>query len=71
MDGKPKDGPTRYGFRWGPMLVERATHLALRKGWENFVVSVKTDHHDVEVYVSRTGRSVRVWRDGKELKEFS
>ena len=71
MDDKPKGGLTRYGFRWGPMRVERMSHLALRKGREFFSVSVETDYHHVEVYVSRTGRSVRVWRDGKELKEFS
>lgn len=55
-----------YGFHWGPMVVTRLIH-AVRGDRENYVLGVKTDYHDVEVAVSRTGRSVRVWIDGTEV----
>jgi hypothetical protein len=56
-----------YGFLWGPMNVSRL--MTYRRGKrENSVLGVFTEHHRVEINVSRTGRSVRVWVDGKELK---
>lgn len=55
---------TTYGFNWGPVKVERLANFKPRKDREVFIVGV----NDVEVYVSKTGRSVRVFRDGKELK---
>lgn len=57
----------RFGFRWGPMNVNRLTHIVSGKR-EARVLGVETDHHKVEVSVSRTGRSVRVWLDGVELE---
>jgi hypothetical protein len=55
-----------YGFTWGPVTVTRLAHLKIGKR-ESYVTEVATSKHRVEVYASRTGRSLRVWRDGKEL----
>ena len=55
---------TSYGFDWGPVSVTRVAHFEPRKGRECYVLDV----NDVHIYVSKTGRSVRVFRDGKELK---
>ena len=55
---------TTYGFDWGPVMVERIGHFKPREGRESFILRV----NDLEVYVSGTGRSVRVFRKGRELK---
>jgi hypothetical protein len=55
-----------YGFVWGPATVTRLSTIPSGKG-ELYVLGVDSEHHAVQVSVSRTGRSVRVWRDGKEL----
>ena len=57
----------RYGFQWGPMLVERWAHFRHHTDSESYVLGVTAGKNKVEVYVSRTGRSVRVWKNGKEL----
>lgn len=57
---------TDFGFRWGPLDVTRIAH-AKRGSREVYVLGVKTDYRDVQISVSRTGRSVRVWIDGQEL----
>jgi hypothetical protein len=44
-----------YGFDWGPMKVERLAHIEGR----GYVLSVKTDHAEMQVYVSEKGRVVR------------
>ena len=55
------DGTTQYGFRWGPMLVERMAHIDGR----GYVVSIRsTELHtgpEVQVYVSEKGRSVKAF----------
>lgn len=56
-----------YGFLWGPMNVSRLMTYVKGKQ-KNRVLGIFTEHHRVEVSVSRTGRSVRVWVDGKERK---
>lgn len=53
-----------FGFDWGPVTVTRIAHFAPRKGRECYVLEV----NNLNIYVSKTGRSVRVFRDGKELK---
>lgn len=54
-----------YGFTWGPAKVERACELP----GERRVITVTTDHRTLDIYVSRTGRSVRVFEHGRgELK---
>ena len=53
----------QFGFKWGPMWVTRIARLGTR----GRVLQVRTDHRKIEVFVSDKGRSIRVWRDGKEL----
>lgn len=57
------NGP--YGFAWGPALIER--YWSDDKG--RVVLGIKTDAgREVTVYVSPTGRSVRVYdKDKGEL----
>ena len=59
-------GTHRWGFSWGPLNVNRIAHLVQGKR-ETYVLSASTKYHEVEVSSSRTGRSVRVWVDGKEV----
>lgn len=57
---------TRHGFRWNAALVER--HCSLPEG--RVVIGITTDAgRKLDIYVSRTGRSIRVYdaRDGGEL----
>ena len=56
---------TQYGFEWGPMKVERLAHIEGR----GYVVTVKTDHNELQVYVSEKGRKVEAYRP--ELVEAS
>jgi hypothetical protein len=52
---------TQYGFEWGPMTVTR--YAQMPNG--SRVVGIEVDGKRVlEVYVSATGRSVRVFRKG-------
>jgi hypothetical protein len=55
-------GDTDFGFRFGPALVERA--MSLPEG--RVVVTVKTDAgREIDIYVSRTGKSLRVFEKGR------
>jgi hypothetical protein len=58
------DHLTDYGFTFGPAEVIRIASINGTR-----VLAIKAGRHTVDVYVSKTGRSVRVWRDGKELHE--
>lgn len=63
------DQDTEFGFKWGPALVQRLTIFRSGEKSEARIIQIKTDAgREIEVYVSKTGRSLRVWRDGKELK---
>lgn len=56
--------PTDYGFEWGGATV---TRMADFDG--TVVIEVAgNDNNKVAVYVSPTGRSVRVFKGGKEMK---
>ena len=44
-----------FGFRWGPMLVERWTHIEGR----GYVLVIQTEHALLQVYVSEAGRVIR------------
>jgi hypothetical protein len=56
---------TRFGFRFGAALVERACDLPAGRT----VTTVTTDAGKrLDIYVSRTGRSLRVFADGQEWK---
>ncbi|MGW3992178.1 hypothetical protein ACWEF6_01695 [Amycolatopsis sp. NPDC004772] len=60
----PRTALTDYGFQYGAGLWER---LADFRG--TTVVRLTPDHgSNLEIYVSPTGRSVRVFREGRELK---
>lgn len=59
----------RYGFRWGPLIVQRTASLHRGKQGEWRVLTLKTDAgRTLDVYVSPTGRSVRVFDRGEELR---
>lgn len=54
---------TDHGFIWGPMEVTRTAAIDGR-----VVLRIETAAgQEVTVYVSRTGRSLRVFKDGTEL----
>lgn len=62
----PDPDEERYGFRWGPLVVQRVATFP-RKNGEDHVLRVKTDAgKQIDIYVSPTGRSVRVFSHGKE-----
>lgn len=63
----PEHNEDRYGFRWGPIVVARWASFDRGNGHTR-VLGITSDRGPkVHVYVSPTGRSVRVYRDGKEL----
>jgi hypothetical protein len=56
---------TQFGFRFGAALVERCMELPDNR----VIITVKTDSgRSIDIYVSRTGRSLRVFEGHKELK---
>lgn len=57
---------TTFGFTWGPVEVSRAAAIERNNGTYR-VLHVATPAHTVAIYVSPTGRSVRVFRDHKEM----
>lgn len=57
------DTEHRFGFTWGPMQVHRIMHLP----GKGRLLSIKTEHGCIEVWVSDKGRSLRAFRDGREL----
>lgn len=59
---------TRFGFIWGHTVVERVA--VLPSGGAVVYITGGKRNSAVEVYVSPTGKSVRVFRsgNGKELK---
>lgn len=62
------DTDTQYGFKWGPVEVARLAQFRTGEKSETRCIRIKTDAgKEIEVYVSRTGRSLRVFSDGKEL----
>ncbi len=55
---------TSHGFRWGNTKIER---LALIGGYRVIRVSTTTGE-ELSIVVSPAGRSIRVWKNDKELK---
>lgn len=55
-----------YGFGWGPMRVVRYASFQRPTGLCR-VLGIEVGKKRLHVYVSPTGRSVRVYLDGKEL----
>jgi len=66
----PESGDSIYGFKWGQVVVERMASFMPRVGspCSRKMLRVRTDSTAVEIYVSPGGRSIRVFKDGKELK---
>ena len=56
---------TAYGFTWGPITV---TRMALLPGDRRVLGIDVNGRLALEIYVSRTGKAVRVFRGGRELK---
>lgn len=48
------DGPTRFGFNWGPMEVSRLAHVEGR----GYVIEIRTGHKSMQVYVTEAGRKI-------------
>ena len=55
---RPTDPPDTFGFRWGQLDVTRIGDFRGQK-----CIEVATDFGNVTIYVSPTGRSIRVFRD--------
>ena len=62
------DADTQYGFKWGPAEVTRLAQFRTGEKSETRALRVRTDAgKEIEIYISRTGRSLRVFSGGKEL----
>ncbi len=57
---------TTHGFIWGPLNVERLALFDRSNGIYR-ILRLNTKYEDLEVYVSPTGRRMRVFRAGTEL----
>ena len=55
----------RHGFVWGQVNV---TRMSEHEGYKCISVGTTGSDKGVHVYVSPKGRSIRVFKDGKELK---
>lgn len=53
---------TRYGFEWGPSKIERTATINGTR-----ILRIVTEHRELEIAISPTGRSVRAFLDGKKL----
>ena len=58
--------PTAYGFTWGPIEVQRTAEFE-RGGTYRCIGLLIDGKRALDIYVSPTGRSVRVFKKGKEL----
>lgn len=62
------DSPELYGFRWGPAVVYRDHQYEMGSHRTTRVVKIQPDEgSELEVHISSTGKSIRVFRNGKEL----
>lgn len=70
MSEKSTAETTQFGFVWGPIEVvrmfedKRGRMLGLRAPPSNYV----NGKWKLEIWISPTGKSIRVFRRGKELK---
>lgn len=58
----------QYGFRWGPVVVQRTASYDRGSGECRILRVIPDVGPPIELYISPTGRSVRVFRDHVELK---
>lgn len=61
MDGALVEN--QYGFAWGPALVRRVARV---RGYCYLTVATSTGQ-ELEIRISPTGQSLKVFRDGREL----
>lgn len=54
---------TQYGFRYGPVEVQRI-HSDEKKGW--VIIDVVSAKRALQVYVTKTGK-MRVYAEGREV----
>jgi hypothetical protein len=59
-------GTTPYGFVWGPARVERVCQIDRGARGIYRVLRIDSGYRDLNVYLSPTGRSVRVFADHVE-----
>lgn len=71
VDTDEQNGVNDFGFRWGQVLVERLASIHRRKddahSWKIIRITPDTGK-TVEVYISPTGRSIRIYKGHKEMK---
>lgn len=66
---RPEYASTQYGFRWGPVEVTRIGSWVRRRGrGATVVLEVKAGKTKLDIYVSPTGRSVRVYKGNREVE---
>lgn len=65
-NGSPEIALTQYGFDWGGAVVERT--MSFRDGVCITIKGKRGKKNTINVYVSPTGQSIRVWKGRKELK---
>lgn len=63
-----EDGSTRYGFRWGPVKVERVAAIKRGAGTYRVLRLATVSGQVLDIYISPEGRRVRVFRKNKEMK---
>ena len=72
VDPTDLDTEELYGFRWGAAVVERTDEYRMGKAKEGRrmtkIFTIRPDKSQpIEIHVSSSGSSVRVFRDGREL----
>lgn len=58
----------QYGFTWGNVDVSRLMHVEGRGREVSVRPAGKSYSEGVTVYISEGGRSIRVFKNGRELK---
>lgn len=55
------------GFSWGPITI--TPHAVIDRGRGTYrVLRLTSGPVELHIYISPTGRSVRIFRDGRELR---
>ena len=54
----------KYGFKYGAGIIQRICHVEGRY----HVLGIDTPYRHVQIGISPSGKSVRVWVDGEERK---
>lgn len=71
-EGNLKPDPTQWGFQFGPVEVTRVAAMPLHGRGKTYVLGIMTDDgHELQISVSQTGRSVRVYRRMRDEGAFT